>query len=178
MNNLVKIRKEKNMTRPELSKKSGVPVSTIHKLEIGVNDMRGAKADTLYKLANALDTTVEYLLQYYLKPCIGSVYEEAELKCIVILNKEWETLDWKPTGYNFVGDINTYYDVAIKLGYTPFAKINMGDYCYIKNNELVVFRQIRDICMAKLNKTIKDAIENDGVICNCVNIESMDQIFK
>lgn len=178
MNNLLKLRKEKNMTRPELAKKSGVPVSTIHKLEIGVNDMKGAKADTLYKLATALDTSVEYLLKYYLKTNIGKVFEEAVLRCIVILDHEWDNLKWIPTGFTFRDRINDYYDVAKALGYEPFAKMNTLDYCYIKNDELVVFREVNGICYAKLPRKVEDAIENDGVICNgChISIKSMDEI--
>lgn len=175
MNNLLKLRREKRLTRQELAEKSGVPASTIHKLEIGVNDMKGAKADTLYKLANALDTTVEHLLKYYLKPSVGKIYEEAELNCIVILKNEWKSLQWENTGLEGFS-----YDVATKLGYKLFAKMNTLDYCYEKDNELYVFRGHGVVTFAKLPKKPMDIIENDGIICNgCyISINSMDDLPK
>jgi len=175
MNNLLKLRKEKGMTRPELAAKSGVPASTIHKLEVGVNDMRGAKADTLYKLANALDSSIEQLLQYYLRPNIGTLYHEAELKCIVMLSSEWAQLEWQDTGI-----LEHSYHVATKLGYKLFAKMNTLDYCYEKDNELYVFRGHGPVIFAKLPKTKDDVIENDGIICNGVytSIDSLDELPK
>lgn len=173
MNNLLKLRKEKKLTRPELSKISGVPASTIHKLEIGVNDMKGAKGDTLYRLANALDTTVEHLLQYYLKPSIGTIFEEAELKAILILKDEWRNLQWESTvqeGFS--------HEVATSLGYKVFAKMNTLDYCYEKDNELYVFRGHGVVTYAKLPQKPSDVIENDGVICNgCyTSLNSIDEL--
>lgn len=183
MNNLLKLRKEQGLTRPDLEKLSGVPASTIHKLELGVNDMKGAKADTLYKLAIALNTTVEHLLKYYLKPNIGTLYEEAELKCIVILQQEWDKLNWENTGIELLSDYNgnfvsTRYDVANALGYKIFAKMNTTDYCYIKDGELFVLRGHGSVTIAKLPKTANDVIENDGIICNgCyTSIKSLNEL--
>lgn len=183
MNNLLKFRTEKGLTRPQLSELSGVPASTIHKLELGVNDMRGAKADTLYKLANALNTTVEHLLQYYLYSPVGTLYEEAELKCIVVLKKEWDALKWESTDVTLLSEYNgkyisTIYDAAIALGYKALAKMNTSDYCFEKNGEIVVLRGPGKIIMAKLSKTIDDVRENDGIICNgCyASIESYEDL--
>ena len=54
---LREIRKEKNMTVPELSRISGVPVRTIEDLE-----KRGdGRVSTLIKLANALNVTLDQL---------------------------------------------------------------------------------------------------------------------
>ena len=49
-------REEKRMTQEELSKKSGVSLTTIVAIERG--EKIDVKASTLIKLANALDTTV------------------------------------------------------------------------------------------------------------------------
>lgn len=173
MNNLLKLRKEKNMTRPELSQKSGVPASTIHKLEIGVNDMKGAKADTIYKLANALNTTVEYLLEYYLKPNIGTVFHDAVLRAVTGLTKEeWKNLKWQDTGLKFgVNEnkqyFNTRYDIAIYLGYKPYALIvdengyNYGDeYCYEKEGNLYIFRDNYTMRIAEIPRSINDVVES------------------
>ena len=55
--NLKKIRKDKNMTVPELSRLSGVPVRTIEDLE-----KRGdGRVSTLIKLADALKVTLDEL---------------------------------------------------------------------------------------------------------------------
>lgn len=54
---LREIRKNRNMTVPELSRLSGVPVRTIEDLE-----KRGdGRVSTLIKLADALDITLDYL---------------------------------------------------------------------------------------------------------------------
>ncbi len=176
MNNLLKLRKEKNLTRPELAAKSGVPASTIHKLEAEINDLKGAKADTLYKLATALDTTVEYLLKHYLRNNIGTVFYDAELKGITSLTKEeWNNLEWKDTelelGYNNGKNCNTVYDVAKYLECKPFAKLfdedgkyyGMG-YCYEKDGKLYVFvgsgAGSRTAKYAEIPRSIKDAFES------------------
>ncbi len=181
MNNLMKLRIEKGLTRPELAKLSDVPASTIHKLEIGANDMRGAKADTLYKLANALDTSVEYLLEYYLSSNVGTKYEDAELKAVLVYEGEWQELEWKDTGLRI--NYNTYkdtYDIAKALGYTLFSRMNTLDYCYIKDNSLYVFREIGNMHVAKLPRKPQDAIENDGVICNgtYIRIKSYEDYLR
>lgn len=147
--------------------------------------MKGAKADTLYKLANALDTTVEHLLQYYLYSPVGTLYEEAELKCIVVLQKEWNALKWESTDITLLSEYNdkyisTVYDAATSLGHKLFAKMNTTDYCYEKDGELFVLRGPGKIIMAKLPKSLEDVRENDGVICNgyYASIESYDELPK
>lgn len=63
MNNTIEqLRKLKNLNRQELSKLSEVPASTINKLEKGINNINGAKAITIYKIAKALNVTMEDLL--------------------------------------------------------------------------------------------------------------------
>lgn len=53
------IRKEMKITQQELAKNIGVSQSTIGMIE---SNKQGASNDTLIKLANALNTTVDYLL--------------------------------------------------------------------------------------------------------------------
>lgn len=53
---------EKGMTKYQLSKKSGVPWATISDICSGKSELRKCTAETVYKLAKALDTTVEGLL--------------------------------------------------------------------------------------------------------------------
>lgn len=55
-------RREKGLSQSQLADKSGVKILTIQKLETGTNRILGAKAETVLKLARALDTTVENLL--------------------------------------------------------------------------------------------------------------------
>lgn len=51
-------RKEKGLTREELSKLSGVHYMTITSLENGINDVGNVKLSTLVKLAKALHCKV------------------------------------------------------------------------------------------------------------------------
>lgn len=54
--------KEKNMSRYELSKLSGVPQSTISDLLLGKTNLQQCKVGTLNKIAKALDETIDSLL--------------------------------------------------------------------------------------------------------------------
>ena len=62
MSNLKRIRNEKNITQKELSEFSGVNIQMIQKYEQGIKDINKAQAETLYKLAQALECTIEDLL--------------------------------------------------------------------------------------------------------------------
>ena len=55
--------KEKNMTVYECSKKSKIPYSTLSDLAKGKKQIEKCSCDTVYKLAKALDTTVEFLIE-------------------------------------------------------------------------------------------------------------------
>lgn len=63
MSNLKRIRNEKNITQKELSEFSGVNIQMIQKYEQGIKDINKAQAETLYKLAQALECTIENLLE-------------------------------------------------------------------------------------------------------------------
>lgn len=60
---LEKLAAEKGMTKYQLSKKSGVPWATISDICSGKSELRKCTAETVYKLAKALGTTVEGLLE-------------------------------------------------------------------------------------------------------------------
>lgn len=60
--NLKKIRQEKGMSQSQLANASGVSVRLIQDYEQGRKNIYGGAALTILKLAQALETTVEYLL--------------------------------------------------------------------------------------------------------------------
>ena len=62
MNKLQEKRKESGLSQSQLSKKSGVKLNTIQKLETGANGISGAKVSTIYALAQALGCTMESLI--------------------------------------------------------------------------------------------------------------------
>ncbi len=71
LNNLQRIRKEKDLSRKELSKLSGVNETTIQRLETGLYNVNMVKLGTLIALAKALHCKVVDLLDTNLKRIIG-----------------------------------------------------------------------------------------------------------
>lgn len=67
---LERIRREKGLTRKELSLLSGVSTMTIQSLEQGLTDVNNVKLTTLIKLAKALHCKVVDLLDNDLKRII------------------------------------------------------------------------------------------------------------
>lgn len=63
MTNLKRIRTEAGITQLELYTRSGVSLRTIQEYEQGRKPINGAAALTVYKLAQALNVTVEDLLE-------------------------------------------------------------------------------------------------------------------
>lgn len=57
--------KEKNLTIYECSKKSGIPYSTLSDLVKGKKQIEKCSCEMVYKLAKALDTTVEFLIEEF-----------------------------------------------------------------------------------------------------------------
>lgn len=53
------LRRAAGMSQSELARRSGVNLQTLQKLESGVNRVLGAKVETVLALANALDLSVE-----------------------------------------------------------------------------------------------------------------------
>jgi len=53
---------EKNMTKYKLSKASGVAFTTVSEITTGKTKIKNCTGDTLYRLAKALDVTIEDLL--------------------------------------------------------------------------------------------------------------------
>ena len=60
--NINDLLEEKNITKYKLSKISGVPFTTISEVTTGKTKIKNCTGETLYKLAKALDVTVEDLL--------------------------------------------------------------------------------------------------------------------
>lgn len=56
------LRRAAGLSQQELSEKAGVKITTLQKLESGVNNLMGAKVGTVLALARALETTVEDLV--------------------------------------------------------------------------------------------------------------------
>lgn len=71
LSNLEKIRKEKDFSREELSKLSGVNQNTIQRLEKGMYNVNMVKLGTLIALAKALHCKVVDLLDKDLKKYIA-----------------------------------------------------------------------------------------------------------
>lgn len=61
--NLKRLRSEAGISQSKLSELSGVNLQMIQKYEQGVKDINKAQGETLYKLAQALDCTIEDLLK-------------------------------------------------------------------------------------------------------------------
>ena len=62
MNNLKRLRQEKRLTQIELSKLSGVNFRMIQHYEQGDKDIKKAAAETVVKLAKALDCDITDLI--------------------------------------------------------------------------------------------------------------------
>ena len=62
MNNLKKIREDKNITQAKLSELSGVNLRTLQYYEQGYKDINKAQVITLYRIARVLCCNIEDLL--------------------------------------------------------------------------------------------------------------------
>lgn len=60
--NINELLKQKNMTKYKLSKRSGVPFTTVSEIASGKTKIENCTGATLFKLANALDVTIEDLI--------------------------------------------------------------------------------------------------------------------
>lgn len=182
MNNFLKARLDKGITKQQLSERSGVPYKLIHRIELSIEDLKqtggyrdGLKfkeMDTYTKsilnnIAKVLNSTSEKLLQYYVYNPVGTLMEEAYLKCIIINKEDWAKLKWKDTDLFLGCDGSCYYDIATYLGYEAFAYMNSWEYCYLKDEKLFVFRGgvKSDVKIAQLSKNKNDVVENDGIVC-------------
>ena len=63
MTNLKRIREATGLSQVKLAERSGVNVRMIQHYEQGVKDINAAAAVTVYRLAQALDSSVEFLLE-------------------------------------------------------------------------------------------------------------------
>lgn len=63
MKNLKRIRKECGMSQSQLANASNVSIRMIQYYEQGANDINRAEARNVYKLAKALNCTMEELLE-------------------------------------------------------------------------------------------------------------------
>lgn len=62
MNNLKRIREEKGITQAQLAEASGVSLRMIQYYEQGYKDINKVQGVTLHKIAQALDCTIEDIL--------------------------------------------------------------------------------------------------------------------
>ena len=60
---IIRLRKEKGMTRKKLSEKAGVNYRTLQQYELGERDIKNASAITIKKIADALQITMEDILK-------------------------------------------------------------------------------------------------------------------
>ena len=60
---LKEIRLEKGFTQSQVSSMSGVLIGTLQKYESGEIDIKRARVDIVYKLSQALGTTIEELIK-------------------------------------------------------------------------------------------------------------------
>lgn len=63
MTNLKKNRTQAGISQAELANQSGVNIRMIQHYEQGFKDINKAQGDTLYKLAQALNTSIEEILE-------------------------------------------------------------------------------------------------------------------
>ena len=63
MTNLKRIREARGLSQAKLAEISGVNIRMIQYYEQGVKDINAAAALTVYRLAQALDSSVEFLLE-------------------------------------------------------------------------------------------------------------------
>ena len=60
--NINELLRQKNLTKYQLSKVSGVPFTTISEITTGKSNIKNCTVETLYKLAKALDVSMESLI--------------------------------------------------------------------------------------------------------------------
>ena len=65
---LQQLRKEKGYTQQDLCSLSSISISTIQKLESGVNDIKNANVSIIMAIARALNISVEELIRQSEKP--------------------------------------------------------------------------------------------------------------
>lgn len=61
--NLQRMRTEKGYSQSQLAEKSGVTIKMIQKYESGERDINNAKGITIYKLAKAIECSMETLIE-------------------------------------------------------------------------------------------------------------------
>ena len=77
---LMNLMNKKCMTRADLSMMSGVPDSTLRDILSGKAQIDHCEAATIYGIADALDTTVEDILDHYWEECIADAEDEVREK--------------------------------------------------------------------------------------------------
>ena len=77
---LMNLMNKKCMTRADLSMMSGVPDSTLRDILSGKAQIDHCEAATIYGIADALDTTVEDILDHYWEECIADAEDAVREK--------------------------------------------------------------------------------------------------
>lgn len=70
------------MTRADLSRISGVPDSTLRDILSGKAQIDHCAAATIYSIADALDTSVEDILDHYWEECLSEDDEKCEREAV------------------------------------------------------------------------------------------------
>lgn len=158
MNKLMEKRKEINLTREDLSEKTGLSAEEIRDLELGLVDIWKQDEKTVNKLAQILNIKPLKLKQGCYYTHVGNKFKIACFQYIIITHEEWQKLNWEKSGvqmhhrYKYTENnkekelfIQMNGDAAFVLGYKLFAGINTQrsvdniTECYIKNGRLYMF---------------------------------------
>ena len=107
--NLKKIRKERGMSMRQLAELSGVSRSTLHDIE-NLN-MKSTTLNTLEKLAEALDVSVNYLIGESIEHLIEEYLEEAKMSHSELAHKAEINLDYIQRLADVIPDIEDYENV-------------------------------------------------------------------
>lgn len=147
---LTDILKQKKMSIYRLSKKSEVPYTTVHDICNGKAQLEKCSAETVYRLARALDVSMEDLLQpCFLKRSSFEIFKSSichRVKELGDVEFIIETLESQ--------DIRNYYD----LKWYPECLYLLAMLDYISRvNDVPICREYDDIRSCKLEKPIYPA---------------------
>jgi len=142
--------KNKNMTKYKLAKKSGVPHTTVLDICSGKTKLSKCKAETVYKLAKALDVTMDMLIA-------GSVEKRAYFENYKsnVCHKLKRLGDFDFIENTFLsGEIRRLYD----MNWYPecFYLLAMIDYL-CRENDFPLANEYEDIRKARLTEVLYPA---------------------
>lgn len=152
-----KILETMGMTKYRLSKLSGVPNSTLNDICSGKSKIEKCSAETIYKLAKALDVTVEELIK-------DSIKESEIMNNKVDVPKSFETYKSNVChSVKFKGDLSFIYDtlksdeirILFEQKHYPQALYLLAMVDYLSRvNDLPICTNYNDIRALKFEKPI------------------------